>query len=312
MVTSQDFKMITVLGPTATGKTKLAAAICYLQDGEIISADSRQVYRGMDIGTGKDLEDYTVNDRNIPSHLIDIANPGEEYNVFSFQEDFKKAYADIVERGKLPVMCGGTGMYLDAVLKGYNLVKVPENAELRERLSTWTDELLQEELLRLQPNQHNTTDLNDRGRLIRAIEIGTYNLVHQNEIHDFPKINSINFGIAFDRAVIRNRITSRLKDRLQNGMIEEVETLINQGVHPDKLRFYGLEYRYVTDYITGETDYETMFQLLNTAIHQFAKRQSTWYRRMEKKGTKIHWLDGNISHEERLSQANKIIIQERG
>ena len=292
--------LITVLGPTATGKTKLAVQLAAKLDGEIISADSRQVYRGMDIGTGKDLEEYDLNGKQIPYHLVDIADPGTEYNVYAFQEDFLNAYNAIRKRKKQPVLCGGTGLYLDSVLKGYRMVHVPENSVLRESLSGKPlDELVQ--LLQSFGPLHNTTDTTDRDRCIRAIEIREYEKEHP-EKEPFPEIYSLNIGIKLERQEVRDRVTRRLKVRLENGMIEEIQGLLNAGLKPDQLRFYGLEYRFVTDYITGHISYDELFRQLNIAIHQFSKRQMTWFRRMEKQGIQIHWLDGLLSDEEKVRQ----------
>ncbi|MFP4471896.1 MAG: tRNA (adenosine(37)-N6)-dimethylallyltransferase MiaA [Bacteroidales bacterium] len=297
--------MITILGPTATGKTRLAAAAAAAVDGEVISADSRQVYRGMDIGTGKDYHDYVVEGKTVPHHLVDIADPGYEYNVFEFQKDFLKAFGDIVSRGKMPVLCGGTGMYLEAVLSGYKLVEVPENPQLRERLHQKSMHELTEILKSLR-EVHNVTDFTDRDRTIRAIEIAEYEKSHPRTKDDFPEINHRIYGIRFERRIIRERITLRLKQRLEEGMIDEVKRLLGLGLKPEQLTFYGLEYRYLTDYVTGKISYEEMFRLLNTAIHQFAKRQMTWFRRMEKKGFKIHWIDGNLPLEQKLESILKL------
>ncbi len=301
----KNVDMITVLGPTATGKTRLAALLAYRTVGEVISADSRQVYRGMDVGTGKDLDDYIVNGRNIPSHLVDIADPGTEYNVFGFQRDFLLAYADIRQRGHVPVLCGGTGLYLEAVLSGYHLQQVPENIALRKKLKPLSDAKLVEVLKRY-GILHNTTDIANRERTLRAIEIKEFEKSHPAR-EKFPKIDSVNLGINFPREMVRQRITQRLKYRLENGMIEEVQRLLHSGLKPKQLTFYGLEYRYVTQYVTGEITYDEMFSKLNTAIHQFSKRQMTWFRRMEKRGTVIHWLDGRLHEEEKLSACFEII-----
>ncbi|MBU1011956.1 MAG: tRNA (adenosine(37)-N6)-dimethylallyltransferase MiaA [Bacteroidetes bacterium] len=291
--------LITILGPTATGKTRLAAELANLIDAEIISADSRQVYRGMDLGTGKDLQDYKVNGKSIPYHLIDIVDPGYEYNVFEFQKDFLKAYQEIINRGKRVILCGGSGMYLDAVLKGYHLKQVPENIELRDKLALMNEDLLKEKLLGF-GKVHNETDLIDRNRLIRAIEIREFEKV-QPLTHDFPSFSSLNFGIHFEREEIRKRISSRLINRLENGMVKEVKDLLDKGFTPEQLMFYGLEYKYVTQYVLGELRYNDLYQKLNTAIHQFAKRQMTWFRRMEKQGTQIIWIDGNLNSAEKIN-----------
>jgi len=293
--------MITILGPTATGKTSFATYIASHLNGEIISADSRQVYRGMNIGTGKDLSDYSIDGQEIPYHLIDIADPGYEYNVFEFQSDFLKAYQEIEAREKFPILCGGTGMYIESVLKGYKLIDVPRNEVLREFLEIKSDREL-DEILQDFKNLHNTTDTSDRDRLLRAIEIQKYYEDHPEIDTTFPKIETLIVGINFDRRVVRARITERLEQRLEEGMVQEVEGLLNKGVTAEELKFYGLEYRFITQYIQEEISYNEMFRRLNTAIHQFAKRQMTWFRRMEKQGFVIHWLDGNLSHEEKMMQ----------
>ncbi len=298
-------EMVTVLGPTATGKTRMAALLAARLNGEIISADSRQVYRGMDIGTGKDLGDYVVDGQNVPYHLVDIVSPGTEYNVFSFQNDFLKAYSDIRHRGHLPVMCGGTGMYLEAVLGGYRLQQVPENSVLRAKLEHLSQEQLIERLKSYGP-LHNTTDLTQRSRTLRAIEIREYEKLHPAK-EKLPPIRSVNFGISFPRDEVRRRITLRLKQRLENGMTEEVQHLLKQGLKPEQLMFYGLEYRFVTQYVTGELSYDEMFSKLNTAIHQFSKRQMTWFRRMEKRGIVIHWVDGYLPEEEKMAVCLRIL-----
>lgn len=292
--------MVTILGPTATGKTRVAAMLASRIKGEVISADSRQVYSGMNLGTGKDYDDYKVDGKTIPVHLVDIAEPGYEYSVFEFQSDFLGAYADIVSRDKTPVLCGGTGMYLEAVLSGYKLVKAPENPELRKTLENKTLEELQKALIELRP-AHNTTDLLDRLRAIRAIEIAKFEQSTDARPEDFPKIKHLIFGINFPREQIRKRITARLQKRIDEGMIDEVSNLLKSGLQPEQLTFYGLEYRFITDHVTGKITREEMFRLLNTAIHQFAKRQMTWFRRMEKRGFNIHWINGNHSDEEKVA-----------
>jgi tRNA dimethylallyltransferase len=293
-------KLITILGPTATGKTTLAANLAAQLNGEIISADSRQIYRGMDIGTGKDISDYTVNGRQITKHLIDIAEPGYRYSVFEFLGDFTDAYNKIINAGKLPILCGGSGMYLDAVIRGYNMGKVHTNNKLREQLTTVShDELVVR--LASYGNLHNTSDITDRERLIRAIEIAEYQSDHAEMTLKLPKFNSTVFGIYFDRPTIRKRITTRLEERLNQGMVKEVELLLNNGIKHDQLVYYGLEYKFVTMYVIGNISYDTMFEKLNIAIHRFAKRQMTWYRRMEKNGVKINWIDGNLPMCDKLS-----------
>jgi tRNA dimethylallyltransferase len=293
--------MIVILGPTATGKTKVAVQVAQKIDGEIISADSRQVFRGMTIGTGKDLDEYIIGNQRIPCHLIDIADPGEEYSVFRFQQDFLQAWNDIEKRGKTPILCGGTGFYLESVLKQYRLEPVPENPELRQYLETKTTAELIPILASLR-KLHNKTDIEERTRLIRTIEIDTYHKEHPQPLLHFPKINYQVFGITYERDVIRQRITARLEQRLQTGMIEEVENLLQQGITSQRLSAYGLEYRFVTQYLTGELSYSEMFRLLNIAIHQFAKRQMTWFRKMEREGVDIQWINSDTSAEEKAEE----------
>ena len=291
--------LITILGTTATGKTKLASQLASLVGGEIISADSRQVYRGMDLGTGKDLSDFEIDGLKIPYHLIDIVDPGYEFNVYEFQEHFFEAYRNIIANENIPILVGGTGMYIEAVLKGYRMAKVIQNEALRLRLSSKSDEELVEILLNKRVI-HNTTDTTNRERILRAIEIDEHYRNHPELLKDIPNVKSINFGIRFDRSIIRNRITERLDQRFKEGMLDEVQRLIDEGVSPDILKFYGLEYKFMTQHLLGETEYNEMFNLLNTAIHQFAKRQETWWRKMEKQGTRINWLDGNNSDQEKI------------
>ncbi len=293
-------KLISILGTTATGKTKLAVSLAAMIGGEILSADSRQVYRGMNIGSGKDLSEYTLNGMEIPYHLIDIVDAGYEYNVYEYQKDFFKAYKSIQERKAIPILSGGTGMYIESVLKGYQLAKVPRDESLRFKLNKKSDEELRNMLYETRI-PHNTSDLDDRERSIRALEIDIYYQEHPKLLTNIPKLQSINFGIRYNRQEIRNRITERLDQRLQEGMVKEVEELLNQGIDPEKLKFYGLEYKYLTQYILGEIDYNEMFSSLNTAIHQFAKRQDTWWRRMEKNGIRILWINGEITLEEKLA-----------
>jgi len=269
---SSQFPLITVLGPTAVGKTTFAAHLALALDAEIISADSRQVFRGMDVGTGKDLSDYWIEGKIIPSYLIDIADPGTEYNVFQFQHDFKNAWDLITSRGKTPLLCGGTGLYLESVLLGYNLVEVPENEILRQQLAELTNDELINKIVSLRP-LHNTTDILDHERLIRAIEIESFKDQNKNQQFENDFSQTPVLGIRFDRKLVRERITSRLTQRLNEGMIEEVEKLLDSGLTKNQLMFYGLEYKFITLYITGELSYNEMFTLLNTAIHQFAKRQ---------------------------------------
>jgi len=291
--------MITILGPTATGKTKLAAHVARRLNGEIISADSRQVYRGMDLGTGKDYEDYIIDGEQVPYHLVDIVDPGYEYSVFEFQEDFINAWSNINSRKKLPILCGGTGFYIQSVLSGQKLVKVPENPELRLLLQNKSQAELKS-ILESYGALHNITDVSDPKRAVRAIEIKEFEKVNPGNKDDFPQIDSVIFGVVHERHEIRTRITSRLRARLGSGMVGEVRQLLAKGLKPGQLSFYGLEYRYLTDYVTGKISYGEMFRLLNTAIHQFAKRQMTWFRRMEKRGFKIYWIDGNLPLDEKV------------
>lgn len=281
-----SFDLLVILGPTASGKTRLGVELARALSGEIVSADSRQVYRGMDIGTGKDLAEYG----EVPHHLIDIVEPGYEFNVFQFQRRFLDAFADITLRGRLPILVGGTGMYLEAVLKGYRLAEVPENPVLRAELAAQSLEALAERLKSLTTRLHNTTDLLDRDRLIRAIEIAHFEQEHEPE--PLPQIRPLLFGVRWERPLLRERITLRLKERLNHGMVEEVERLRAAGIPWETLEFYGLEYRFVARHLKGELTRNDMLQKLNSAIHDFAKRQETWFRRMERGGAAIHWLDG--------------------
>jgi tRNA dimethylallyltransferase len=307
----QKYDLIVVLGPTASGKTSLAARLAERLDGEIISADSRQVYRGMDIGTGKDYDDYIVHGRQIPFHLIDILEPGSKYNVYEFQKDFLETYHHIHHRGKWPVLCGGTGLYIEAVLKGYRLIPVPPDPALRKALSQQSLDELVEILKSESRHLHNTTDLTSKKRAIRAIEIARYYGAHPEADTEFPKIHPFILGVKYDRPAQRQRITERLKQRLEEGMIDEVRRLQEKGLNRNDLEYYGLEYRYVARYLDGELDYEEMFRLLNTAIHQFAKRQMTWFRRMERNGFVIHWLDGHMPLEEKLSRTWELLNQKQ-
>lgn len=300
----QNQKMITILGPTASGKTSVAAALALRTGGEIISADSRQVYRRMDIGTGKDLADYTIGDVRIPYHLIDIAEPGTKYNLFQYQQDFHEAYDEIRSRGKLPILCGGTGLYIEAVLGGYSLSPVPQNQALRDSLEGKSLEELTRMLVELKrqngSNMHNRTDVDTAQRAIRAIEIETYNLEHPTPDRQMPPVDSLVIGINIDRELRREKITRRLKARLDDGMCDEIQGLIDGGVNPEDLIYYGLEYKFITEYVIGRTSYEEMFRQLEIAIHQFAKRQMTWFRGMERRGFTIHWIDAAQSMEDKL------------
>lgn len=280
---------ITILGPTASGKTGVAVKLAAEIDAEIISADSRQVYRRMDLGTGKDLEDYCINGKNIPYHLIDIAEPGTKYNVYEYQKDFLQAYNDIRSRGKKVIVCGGTGLYLESVLRSYRLSPVPQNPELRENLSGKSLEELTH-ILSQYKTLHNTTDVDSAQRAIRAIEIAEYYKHTPIDDRPFPTLNSYVIGIDVDRETRRQRISARLKQRLDNGMVDEVKRLLAEGIPADDLIYYGLEYKYLTLYAIGEMSYEEMFRQLEIAIHQFAKRQMTWFRGMERRGINIHWM----------------------
>ncbi len=300
------YNLITVLGPTAGNKTAFAAHLAYHIGGEIISADSRQVYRNMNLGTGKDYSDYLVNNKQIPYHLIDIVDPGYKYNVFEFQQDFIKAFRHIESKKKFAVLCGGTGLYIDAVIKGYRLLHVPPDEELRKMLS---EKPLSELALILASMKklHNDTDIDTKEHAIRAIEIETYYRRHPDYQNIFPDIRNLCIGIRFDRETERRRITERLHARLAAGMIEEVEDLLNKGMKPESLTYYGLEYKYITLYLTGSLTYEQMFSQLNTAIHQFAKRQMTWFRKMEREGTEIHWIEGSKPMEEKIKTALQLL-----
>lgn len=286
-------KLITILGPTATGKTNLAVHLASKIGGEIISADSRQVYRKLDIGTGKDLHEYNVNGIDIPYHLIDIYDLGEEYNVYRFQNDFHSSYDHILKKAKTPILCGGTGLYIQSVLDGYKLPLVPENKELREELKEKNEKELVLFLNSIS-KLHNTTDTTSKPRTIRAIEIALFN--KENKVpHQNKPIDSLTFGISMERSLVKSKITKRLKERLNEGMIEEVQELIDEGVTIDQLKFLGLEYRFLALYLNKELSYEEMEQKLTIAIHQFSKKQMTWFRRMEKQGHKINWIDSNLS-----------------
>lgn len=303
-------KLLTILGPTASGKTAFAAQLAVKMGGEIISADSRQVYRGMDIGTGKDLADYEVYGYSVPYHLIDIVNAGEKYNLFQYQQDFHAAYLDIVNRGRQPILCGGTGLYIEAVLKGYALSPVPQNPELRNSLEGCSLEELTEQLTRLKAQNnstmHNRSDVDTAQRAIRAIEIETYNKEHPLENRSLPPIEACIIGLDIDRESRRAKITNRLKQRLKEGMVEEIQGLLARGIPANDLIYYGLEYKYVTEYIIGELSYDEMFQRLEIAIHQFAKRQMTWFRGMERRGFKIHWIDALLPTPEKIKQVQQI------
>ena len=302
--------MITILGPTASGKTPVAAHLAASIGGEIISADSRQVYRRMDIGTGKDLADYTVSSLKVPYHLIDIREPGTKYNLFEYQQDFFDAYQDIQSRGAVPILCGGTGLYIEAVLKGYHLSPVPQNQVLRDSLEGKSLEELTQMLTELKArtgsNMHNKTDVDSCQRAIRAIEIETYNIENPTPRRELPPVDSVIIGINIDRELRREKITRRLKARLEEGMIDEVKALLDEGIPAEDLIYYGLEYKFVTEYITGKTSYDEMYSRLEIAIHQFAKRQMTWFRGMERRDFKINWIDATLPMEEKIERIKQL------
>ncbi len=299
------YDLVVISGPTAAGKTAVAANLAYKINGEIISADSRQVYKKMDIGTGKDYNDYEVNEIKIPYHLINIHEPGYKYNVFEYQKDFINTFNKIREKESFPILCGGTGLYIESIVKGYRMLEVPPNEKLRKELEKYSLDELTEILLKYK-KLHNDTDIDTRKRAIRAIEIEKFQTDHKKDITAFPKINYLLIGIKYDRQSQRRRITERLNYRLENGMLEEVKNLLKSGLNPTELIYYGLEYKYITMFVINEISYDEMFSKLNTAIHQFAKRQMTWFRRMERQGFKFFWLDGYIPMEEKIK-----IIQEK-
>jgi tRNA dimethylallyltransferase len=301
-----SYDLLVVTGPTASGKTALAAKIAQRVGAEIISADSRQVYRGMNLGTGKDYDDYLVNGFPIPCHLIDIADPGYKYNVFEYQRDFNKVYADLKKRKKFPIVCGGSGMYADSIITGYKMFEVPPDTGLRCELEKKSMEELKE-ILATFKNLHNTTDTDSKKRVIRAIEIEHSNKNKGNIRSAFPKLKVLLVGVLFDRDTRRRRISERLKQRLDNGMIDEVKDLIAKGINTDTLIYYGLEYKFITLYLTGKLSYHEMASDLEIAIHQFAKRQMTWFRGMERRGIKIHWIDGMLSMEEKVEMVIELL-----
>ncbi|HUX92837.1 MAG TPA: tRNA (adenosine(37)-N6)-dimethylallyltransferase MiaA [Ignavibacteriaceae bacterium] len=294
-------KLIVILGPTATGKTKLAARLAFEFDGEIISADSRQVYKGMNIGTGKDLDDYVVNGKKVPYHLIDILEPEEEYNLYSFKENFLQAYDDILARGKSPFLAGGTGMYLSAIINNYQLKQINFEADEYAKLNSLNFEELKNILLTVKSTLHNKTDLVDKERVIKAILVAK---AMENKLN--RNISSLIIGINLERSEVKKRITERLKKRLDEGMIDEIKMLVENGISFEKLNYFGLEYKFAGMYLKGELSYMAMFQKLNSAIHNFAKRQITWFRKIEKEGTQIHWIHGND-----FEEAKEIIIKNR-
>lgn len=300
------YDMITILGPTASGKTSLAAALAACLKSEIISGDSRQVYRRMDLGTGKDLDDYQVEGYHVPFHLIDIVEPGYKYNVFEYQRDFLQAYQDMRKRGLLPILCGGTGMYLESVLKGYRLLPVPENPELRAKLAGKSLAELTA-ILATYKKLHNSTDVDTAKRAVRAIEIEEYCLTQDAEARSFPSINSLIVGIDIDRELRRAKISCRLKERLEKGMVDEVRRLLDEGIPPEDLIYYGLEYKFLTLYVIGQLSYDEMFRGLETAIYQFAKRQMTWFRGMERRGFSIHWIDAALPMDVKVNEIMGLI-----
>lgn len=294
------YDLITILGPTASGKTAFGTALASELNTEIISGDSRQIYKRMDLGTGKDLADYTHNGRSIPYHLIDICEPGYKYNLFEYQHDFFEAYESIKAKGKLPILCGGTGLYIESVLKAYRLFAVPENKELRESLA---DRSLEEltGMLSKYKNLHNTTDVDTVKRAIRAIEIEEYYLSKEADQNEFNPLNSLIIGVDIDRELRREKISKRLKTRFEEGMLEEVQSLLDEGIAPEDLIYYGLEYKFMTQHLTGQISYNEMYKGLETAIHQFAKRQMTWFRGMERRGFKINWIDASVPDNEKIN-----------
>lgn len=300
-----SYNLITILGPTATGKTTVATHLARAIDGEIISADSRQIYRGMDLGTGKDLSEYTIDGQPVPYHLIDIVDAGYKYNVFEYQRDFLQAYADINNRNKIPVLCGGTGLYIEAILRGYRLIQVPDNLEFRKQFEGKTLEELTQ-ILSTYKTLHNTTDVDTVKRAIRAIEIAEYYQHHPEIKTDYPDIRPLIVGLDISRDERRARITNRLKTRLDEGMVDEVRRLLDSGIVPDDLIYYGLEYKYLTLYVTGRLTFEEMFYQLEMEIHRFAKRQMTWFRGMERRGLSIHWIDASLPLSDKIQAIRKL------
>lgn len=295
-----NYELITIIGPTASGKTAFAAALAARLDTEIISGDSRQVYRSMDIGTGKDLADYVVDGKQIPYHLIDICNPGDKYNVFEYQHDFHKAFEEIRKKGKLPILCGGTGMYIESVLRGFKLLDVPQNPALRESLKGKSLAEL-EQILASYKVLHNKTDVDSAQRAIRAIEIEEFYKTEAPDKREYAPINSLIIGVDIDRELRREKISRRLRARLDEGMVDEVRAILATGVKPEDLIYYGLEYKFLTLYIIGQLTYDEMVSQLEIAIHQFAKRQMTWFRGMERRGLHIHWLDATLPTDEKIN-----------
>jgi tRNA dimethylallyltransferase len=302
-----EYDILVITGPTASGKTSLAVAVADAAGGEIISADSRQVYRGMDLGTGKDYLDYKFNGKTIPCHLIDIADPGYKYNVFEYQRDFNKIYNNLRERKIYPVVCGGSGMYTDSIVTGYKMYEVASDSGLRKRLEKKSMEELTE-ILGTYKRLHNVTDIDTKKRVIRAIEIEHYNKSRKKKQSQFPELKSLIVGVITDREERRKRITDRLKKRLEDGMVDEVRKLLDEGISREVLIYYGLEYKYITFYLSGEMSYDEMVRELEIAIHQFAKRQMTWFRGMERKGTKINWIDGELPLEKKVEKVMELLM----
>lgn len=301
-----NYELITIIGPTASGKTAFAAALAARLDTEIISGDSRQVYRSMDIGTGKDLADYVVDGKQIPYHLIDICNPGDKYNVFEYQHDFHKAFEEIRKKGKLPILCGGTGMYIESVLRGFKLLDVPQNPALRESLKGKSLAEL-EQILASYKVLHNKTDVDSAQRAIRAIEIEEFYKTEAPDKREYAPINSLIIGVDIDRELRREKISRRLRARLDEGMVDEVRAILATGVKPEDLIYYGLEYKFLTLYIIGQLTNDEMVSQLEIAIHQFAKRQMTWFRGMERRGLHIHWLDATLPTDEKINNVLALI-----
>lgn len=306
MELKSSYNLVVILGPTASGKTTVAANLAKNIEGEIISADSRQVYEDLNLGTGKDYDDYTVDGFKVPYHLIDIRPAGYQYNIYEFQKDFLAAFQIVQQSNKWPILCGGSGLYIEAAIQGYRLIQVPVNETLRAELETKSLEELVEIFSRYQ-RMHNTSDCDTKKRAIRAIEIAEYYKTHSPENTDYPVINPLFIGVRYPRDVERERITLRLKQRLENGMILEVENLLASGITPDQLLYYGLEYKFLTLYLTRKLTYQEMFTQLNTAIHQFAKRQMTWFRRMERNGIVINWLDSNLSVNGKIEKIKNLL-----
>ena len=299
-------KLITIIGPTASGKTPFAVELANKIDGEIISGDSRQIYRLMDIGTGKDLNEYTIGNKQIKHHLIDIREPGDKYTLFDFQNDFHQAYQDVLSRNKTPVLCGGTGLYIESILKGYELKKVPKNEGLRVSLQHKSlDELTA--ILAEYKDLHNTTDTDTKQRALRAIEIAAFQQEQNPSANNFEPIESLIIGVSIDRDNRRNKISSRLKARIDEGMIDEVRKILSLGIAPEDLIYYGLEYKFVTLHAIGQITFKEMFEQLEIAIHQFAKRQMTWFRGMERRGLKINWIDALLPMNEKVDKAMEFI-----